>query len=56
MLLDTSAHAYIPTRCHLPPCSDWPDAYYGGYTSYIHSEYCNTHYILLLLTKNTLIS
>ena len=51
MLLDTSACAYIPTRCHLLPWGDWPDAYYGGCTSYASSEYCNTCYTLRQLTS-----
>ena len=38
-LLGTSVHAYIQTRCHLPLSSDWPNAYYGGCTSYIHLKY-----------------
>ena len=26
-VLDASVCVYIPTRCHLPLCGNWPDAY-----------------------------
>ena len=39
MLLVTSACVYKQIGCHLPLCSDWPNTYYGGCTSYINLEY-----------------
>ena len=38
-MFDTSVCAYIYTGCHLLLCGDWPNAHYGGCTSYIHLNY-----------------